>query len=298
MVRPSLARGGDDIFGQELGMRDMRQARGALAAALVMALAACGGSDTIPTTPQPDIPPAPPVLLEDIRIPALPSPYYHFEYDVGGRLTIASFASGLTNYEVTYQGGRIAELRNDIIVNHDRLRYVYDGAGRVAAIEYIRPEGLVFTTIALTYDGPQLVGLERKRRLVDAFVTDKILLFSYHADGNLFELTEHRPTIEGLQEATTTVDRFEQYDDGINVDAFGLLHSEFFDHLVLLPEVHLQKGNPRRVTHTGDGPHYTVDYTYTYDAARRPVAKRGDVRFLTGPQAGQLFQTSAEFSYH
>jgi len=32
----------------------------------------------------------------------------------------------------------------------------------------------------------------------------------------------------------------------INVDGFSLIHDEFNDHLILLPDVQLQKGNPAR----------------------------------------------------
>jgi hypothetical protein len=46
----------------------------------------------------------------------------------------------------------------------------------------------------------------------------------------------------------TTVDLFEQYDNKVNVDGFSLIHDDFFDHLVLLPGVQLQKGNPGRQT--------------------------------------------------
>ena len=116
--------------------------------------------------------------------------------------------------------------------------------------------------------------------------------------GNLQLLTEHRPAIVGLQDDATFVDRFEQYDDGINVDGFGLIHNDFFDHLVLLPEVHLQKGNPRRQTRTGDGLNFVVDYTYTYDDQSRPLSKIGALTITNGPDAGRQIQTSSVFSYY
>lgn len=81
-------------------------------------------------------------------------------------------------------------------------------------------------------------------------------------------------------------------------DAFGLIHDDFFDHLVLLPAVQLQKGNPAHVTHAGDAHNYTVDYNYTYDSRNRPLTRRGDLAFLIGPDAGQHFQLFATFSYY
>ena len=78
---------------------------------LAAAIAACSnepGTTAPPSAP----PPAPAVLLKDIVIPNLPSPYYHFEYDTAGRVRAASFASGLRMYDVIYgDDGKITEMR-------------------------------------------------------------------------------------------------------------------------------------------------------------------------------------------
>jgi hypothetical protein len=250
------------------------------------------------TAPPPPPPPPTAVLLKDIVIPNLPSPYYHFEYDGEGRVSSASFASGLTTYAITYSGNRITEMLNNTIVNHDRLVYVYDDAGRVTTIKETDPSGVVFTTLFLSYTGDKLTGLERDRRVTGGFIIDKTMSFSYSPDGNLLELTDHRPAIEGFQPETTVKDRFEQYDNGINVDSFSLIHDDFFEHLVLLPEVQLQKSNPRRVTRTGDSDNFTLDYTYTYDPRNRPLASSGDLGFTTGPHAGEHFPVGSVFSYY
>jgi hypothetical protein len=274
-------------------MRNALMTTLALAASTV--LASCG-ADSGATAPPP---PPPPVLLKDVVIPHLPSPYYHFAYDAMGRVAAASFASDLRAYDVTYTGDRIREMRNNVVANGDRLVYVYDDAGRVGAIRYVDSNGVTFTLLIFSYDGPRLTGLERDRRVEGGFIIDKTMSFSYYPDGNLLELTEHRPAIDGRQDETTTVDRFERYDDKINVDGFSLIHDDFFDHLVLLPGVQLQKGNPGRLTHTGnDQVNHQVDYTYTYDDRNRPLAKSGDLVFLNGPNAGQRFQTRSEFSYY
>lgn len=263
---------------------------------LAAAISACTGDST--TAPMVPIPPGPAVLLRDVEIPNLPSPFYHFEYDAAGRVKTASFASGLRMYDVTYDGsGRIAEMSNNALGNRDRLDYSYDNAGRANAVRYVDPNGVVFTKLSFSYNGQKLTGIERQRLLNSAFVVDKTMSLSYHPDGNLSEITEHRPAVAGQQDETTTVDRFELYDDKINVDGFGLLHTEFFDHLVLLPGVQLQKGNPGREIRTGDGINFTVDYTYTYDDRNRPLIKSGDVRLSNGPDAGQRVQTRSAFSY-
>jgi hypothetical protein len=261
----------------------------------IAGLSSCSDGVTM-TAPPP--PPPPTVLLKDIVIPNLPSPYYHFEYDASGIVGSVSFASGLTNYDVIYDGDRISEMRDNTFANHDRLVYVYDDAGRVGAIKETDPSGVVFTVLFFTYSGDKLTGLERDRRVTGGFIIDKTMSFSYNADGNLFELAEHRPAIEGVQPEATVKDRFELYDNGINVDGFALIHNDFFDHLVLLPAVRLQKSNPRRVTRTGDTDNYTVDYAYTYDAQNRPLTTHGDLVFTSGPSTGQHFSVGSAFSYY
>lgn len=238
------------------------------------------------------------MLLQDIVIATLPSPYYHFEYDSTGRIAVVSFASELTHYNVTYDGGRIAELQNNILVNHDRLLYTYDNAGRVVVVREVDDTGATFMHVVLSYNGDQLIGLERDRSVAGGFIIDKTMSMTYDVDGNLKDLTEHRPALAGLQDEATSVQHFEQYDSGINVDGFGLIHDDFFDHLVLLPGVQLQKGNPRREARTGDGLNYVVDYTYTYDTQNRPLSKIGALTITNGADAGRQIQTSSVFTYY
>jgi hypothetical protein len=278
---------------RSISMRAIRVRNLVIAMTAVAGLFGCGSDAGITAPPPPES-----VHLKDIVIPNLPSPYYHFEYDGQGKVSSVSFASGLTTYDVTYDGGRVGEMRNNTAGNHDRLVYVYDDVGRVAAIRETDENGVVFVVLFFTYSGDKLTGLERDRRVTGGFILDKTMSFSYYPDGNLMELTDHRPAIDGLQPETTVKDQFEQYDGGINVDAFGLIHDDFFDHLVLLPAVQLQKSNPRRVTRTGDGDNYSIDYTYTYDARNRPLTTGGDLLFTTGPSAGQHFQVGSAFSYY
>jgi hypothetical protein len=62
--------------------------------------------------------------------------------------------------------------------------------------------------------------------------------------------------------------------------------------------VQLQKGNPARVTHTGDGTNYRVDNVYRYDGLDRPLTTTGDFVYLTGPDAGKHIQTGSVFTYY
>ncbi|MES2850275.1 MAG: hypothetical protein V4685_14550 [Bacteroidota bacterium] len=250
----------------------------------------------IPQIPEPTIPP---VLLKDIVIPNLPSPYYHFEYDSTGKSILASFASGFTNYSIEYNGNRINAMQNNIIVNKDRLQYLYDNAGRVNVIKYADSTGVVFKRILLNYDGPKLIALEREINAGPGFVIEKTMTFQYYADGNLREITQHWPSVNG-QPAITYTDRYENYDTSLNVDAFSLLHNKFFEHLALLPGITIQKNNPTKMIRTGDGINYEIDYTYTYTYNNKnaPLRKNGTGKWLNGPDAGKIFASNTVYSYY
>jgi hypothetical protein len=277
-----------------------RRRRFAVLVAAVATAVACGG-ESIVTDPGVTPPPVPAkVLLKDVLVDRLPSPFYHFDYDPAGTITGVSYASGFTSYAVSYLGDRIRELRNDALGNHDRIVYAYDVDGRVAGVRYVDENGVTFTVNVYTYDGDKRTGVERSKRIADGLVIDKTITLSYWPDGNLRELTEHRPKIEGLQGESSDVVTYEQYDTGLNVDGFGLIHDDFFDHFVLLPGVVLQKNNPRRETRTGDGLTYVVDYTYAYDDAQRPLTKRGDLLITggTGEDGGRRIQIGSAYTYY
>ncbi|HEX4683613.1 MAG TPA: hypothetical protein VH277_12925 [Gemmatimonadaceae bacterium] len=267
-----------------------------LALIILAATAACS-TDRGPTTPTPLVVPAP-VLLKDMVLSNLPSPYYHFDYDANGRVTAASFASGFSTYDLVYDGSRLTEMRNNGVGNRDRLTYAYDAAGRVSLVSYTDSSGSTYARVRLTYDGQRLVGLLRQRLMGAGFIPDKEMVFSYDNDGHLSAVEEHRHAIAGFQDETTVVDAYEMYDVGINVDGFSLIHDDFFDNLVLLPQLQLQRNNPRRQTHTGDGDNFVVDYSYEYDDKGRPLTKAGFLTFTSGPDAGQRFQIGTVFSYY
>lgn len=251
------------------------------------------------TSPDPaPIPPSPePILLKDIVMPNLPSPYYHFEYDNSGKAVFASFASDFTRYDILYSNGRISEMKNNILVNKDRLLYSYDDAGRVTEIRYTDSTGLVYTKLLFTYQGQQLAEEDRIRKSGTDFITDRTLNFSYGPDGNLSFLIHHYLPFNGQGEVIYT-DYFTLYDDKPNADGFSLLHDEFFDHLVLLPGVTLQKNNPGKETRTGDAVNYEVTYSYTYNEKNLPLERKGDFVFTNGPDAGKHYPTNTFFSYY
>ena len=273
--------------------------RRALLAFAMFVTTACSGYSDV-TDPHDSAPPPPPpghLLLKDVVVSNLPSPFYHFDYDEAGTITGASFASGLRSYVASYGGGKLREMRNIVPATDERLVYSYDDAGRVGAVHYVDANGSTFTVVIYTYEGARLTGVERQRRLGGPIVTDKRVALFYDADENLEQLIVYRPYIAGVQDETTTIDTFGQYDAGINVDGFGLLHDDFFDHFVVLPGVRLQKSNPRRQTRTGDGQTFTIDYGYDY-AAGRPLGKHGDLTITNGADAGKHVQVSSTYTYY
>ncbi|MGH2647683.1 MAG: hypothetical protein ACRDE8_08955 [Ginsengibacter sp.] len=253
--------------------------------------------DTINSPMPPPGPTSPAGLIKDIVIAHLPSPYYHFEYDAMGRVNFVSFASDLNRYNVLYNGERITEMQNNIFVNKDRLQYMYDNEGKVFLIQYIDSTGTVFARSFFSYEQEKLVEIERLHEEPGGFIIDRTIKMTYNADGNLEELTDHRPAMNGQNE-TTSVDRFEQYDNKINVDGFSLLHPDFFEHLFLLPGVQLQKNNPGKETLTGDGINLKVNNTYTYNDKNLPLIKASEITITNGADSGTVVHGNTMYSYY
>jgi len=237
-------------------------------------------------------------FLKEIVLKNLPSPYYHFDYDGSGSIQTASFASGEASYTLQHNGNRISEVKNTSLGNKDRLGYVYEN-DKVVLITVTNQAGIVYKRCFLTYDvNGRLEKLEWDLRQEGVgFANQRTLSFSYYADGNLSELIDHRHPITGIQPEAFYIDRFENYDDRINVDGFSLLH-QHNEHLILLPGVKLQKNNPGKNTRLGDGINYVINYTYTYESRNLPTLKKGDAVFTNGSQAGQHFETESVYSYY
>jgi len=245
----------------------------------------------------PTVDPPAAVLLKDVQISNLPSPYYHFEYNSSGRIQTVGYASGLETYTVLYNSDKIKEIDNRQILRLSKLEYSYDNTGRVNLVSYVKADGTVEKKVLLSYNGGKLTRLERQLNINAAFVTDKILSFLYDGQGNLAELTTHRTALMAQSESTS-VDRFEQYDNKVNVDGFSLIHDEFFDLLILLPGVEFQKNNPGFLMHTGDGINFKIQYSYTYNQQNVPTRKAGEFTALNGPDQGKVTQINTEYSYY
>jgi hypothetical protein len=248
----------------------------------------------------PDVPTVTPsidVKLKDVTVPHLPDPFYHFEYDNNGKLALTSFASGLFIYKVNYDNDRITEMINTVPGSSDTLRFLYDDFGRINLINYYNRTGGIYRKVYLTYEGALLVKLKRDVRFDENFVTSKTITLDYFTDGNLSEMNVNYPAVDGSEEQDLHY-HFDNYDAKINVDAFDLLHTDFFDQLFFIPGIQLQKNNPGKETLNSANVNYEVNYTYTYTDKGTPLTKTGDFHYTTGDDAGKHIQTNSFYSYY
>lgn len=278
---------------------DFGRWRNALLPISLMLFVSCKKHEIRPTLPEPPFTSAKHILLKDIIIPNVPSPQYHFEYNTDSLVTRAEFESEYTRYDVLYSAGRISEMRNNIIINHDTLRYSYDSEGKVTLIKFIDDANTVYRHAIFTYTGNLIKEIRWDHKQSDgSFFTDRTLTFSFYADGNVKTITEHRPPLPGVEDYVS-ISTFEQYDDRVNVDDFSLVHDGVHDHLFLLQGFRIQKNNPRKETLSVNGVDFVaVDYTYTYNNDNTPSDKAGSLLYLSGQYGGQRFQTNTFYTYY
>lgn len=266
---------------------------------LVLLLAACKKDhNPIP------IPPPPPkqeakILLKDVTIPNLPSPYYHFEYNSDSLPVKANFDDDLTLYTVLYNGSKIAEMRNNTLANKDTLRYLYDNSGKVFMITFINKSNVLYRHVNFLYNGDQVKEIDWDHKIDEVgFQIDRSLSFTYYPDGNLNTIAELRRADDGT--VTNSNWQFSGYDDKKNVDDFDLVHDGINDHLFLFQGFRLQKSNPGRevFTQVAGQTAYTVDYTYTYNRDKTPSLKSGNLTFTDGADKGKVFPVSTSYTYY
>lgn len=263
-------------------------------------LLSCGkdhpGDPNKPPVPEPV---AKKILLKDIVIPTVPSPFYHFEYNIDSTVSKVSFTDGAEVYDVIYSGNKIAEMRNNTFSNHDTLRYMYDNAGKLFMIKFINQENVIYRHVSFIYDGNLVKEIDWDHKENTAgFLIDRTITFTYHPDGNVETIAEHHPALNGSREINV-FRQFENYDNNINVDDYDLIHS-VDDHLVLFQGFRLQKNNPGKETYAnGDIPFgYTIDYTYTYNRDNTPGLRNGNITITAGTDAGLKSQINSTFTYY
>jgi hypothetical protein len=79
----------------------------------------------------------------------------------------------------------MSEMRNDILVNKDRLEYIYDGTGKLETVIYTDSTGIAYTRVDFIYDGQRIAKIQRQKKSGADFIIDKTMTMTYHPDGNL-----------------------------------------------------------------------------------------------------------------
>ncbi|HEY2350336.1 MAG TPA: hypothetical protein VGH64_15065, partial [Puia sp.] len=185
--------------------------------------------EPVPVNPPTDIPvpPSRHILLKDIVIAHLPSPFYHFEYGQDSLPAKVDFASGFSIYDIFYGENKIAEMRNNVIVNHDTLRYSYDSAGKLALIKFINDSNIVYRLVFFEYAGDLIKKIEWNIKEGNVgYYIDRMVTFDFYPDSNLKTMVDFRAAYNGSSEQTLTT-LFEQYDTKTNVDDFTLVHDTY-----------------------------------------------------------------------
>jgi hypothetical protein len=237
--------------------------------------------------------------LKEINIRSLPSPYYHFDYSDATHISSYNFSSGLMIYDMQYSGTKLSSMKNTTFMgNRDNVEYKYTGDA-LTTVNVTSEAGVLYRRGTFSYNASgQLVKLEWEvKNGSQPLEKEHSFELSYYTDGNVKEVTQHFFPV-GPQTDMTYKDTYENYDDKLNVDGFSIIHISQFKHPVLMTNALLQVNNAKKVTHTGDGINYKVDYTYTYDPMGRPLIKNGDLVMTNGADAGKHFDLQTTYSYH
>jgi hypothetical protein len=237
------------------------------------------------------------VKLKEIIVSSLPSPYYHFTYNNEGYVMTINYASDLFQYTLQYQNNRVKSMVN--AVNQDSLVYRYTNK-KITAIDTY--SGMSDERIAhhdLAYD--------LKGHLIKLWwyviphpngdsLLERVVEIQYNAAGNIDRYNNHFMDENG--ELSITVHyAFEDYDDNINVEDFGLLKS-FFEDLIYLPSVKLQKNNPRKLRISSSENEFEITYNFTYNDKKLPVEKQTTTKQIRGSNAGRVTTSTTTYSYY
>ena len=71
-------------------------------------------------------------------------------------------------------------MRNNILVNHDTLRYVYDNAGKLVMLRFINTANVLYRTVFFTYNGDQIKEIEWNHKEGNVgYLIDRTLTFTF-----------------------------------------------------------------------------------------------------------------------
>jgi hypothetical protein len=234
------------------------------------------------------------VLLKDVVAQSLPSPYFHFIYDSLHYVKQINFASGFNIYNVEYENKRVKKMTN--LKNNNSLLYSYND-NRVSEItEFSGRTGNKIFTYRLSYNISnqltQVLWFEFSNNSNGNLYKKSVL--AYQRDGNLAAIDHYRTSAGQL--SLVKRDQFSNYDTKTNVDDFYLLE-DFFDTYLFLPQVKLQKINPRNQQITSIQNDYEISYTYEYQNTL-PVRKTGNIFQTRGTGSGRSLQITNLYNYY
>jgi hypothetical protein len=236
------------------------------------------------------------VLLKEIIQEKLPSPAYHFFYDRKGKVRTIELSSGLISYDVVYEGGKIARLENK--KHQTGLQYAYDGNRVRSILHYNEREENVDAVYHLEY---HFNGLLKSLSYFSYLNTknDSVLTrdfhFLYHDDGNLASVEEKRRGDNGGMVFSKAM-MYAEYDEGRNMEGTGILR-DFFDDLLYLPEITLQKNNPVVVKMATAGGKFLIRNHFQYQG-EIPILKMSKMTQTGGSGMGDSFTFVTRYTYY
>jgi hypothetical protein len=235
------------------------------------------------------------VLLKDMDVEHLPSPYFHFEYDALHYVNKISFASEFFVYSVEYEHNRVKTIHSQ--PNGNTLVYVYNN-GQVSDInEFSGRTGTIAFTYHFTYDANhQLVQAFWYKYLDSGEASPfKRADLAYLADGNLASLDLYYAITPG-QLSWSSKEEFSDYDSNTNVEDITLL-KDFFDAYLFLPQVKLQRNNPMKEHIISDVNEYEISNAFDYQNGL-PITKTSLVNQTKGGNGQGPIQGVTHFSYN
>ena len=266
---------------------------------VVVILTACSKNESVQIDPPPkDLPPPSFIKykLKELNYSGLAAPYYQFKYDDKGHLKFASFLAGILVYEVETNNGLIRILNTETAVNKDQLVYTYDGNRRVVRIDYFDSTNQHFASCIPAYKDGQVQSMTWLSKTGDIEIATRKLIFSFYEDGNLQVREELRRNIQtGVLEFHSKTEYLD-YDENINTSSFAIPHDEN-GHLDLIPDLILQKNNPRKIIETRANFGYVMECNYSFIKGL-PVERLGKATINIGNDAGRQFQSKLQYSYY
>jgi hypothetical protein len=237
------------------------------------------------------------ILVKEVEVSALPSPFFHFEYDAQNFVTAIHFANDIKTYHPIYQNKRVIRVNkiNTSGFNDGYMLYTYNNQNVIAIDEYNK-HSQKFLKHELSYNNArQLTQIIWKNYTSTSENLYKKIDFDYWEDGNLKNASTYLNN--GTELEFMYKDSYSQYDNKECVDDF-YLYKQFMESVIFLPQVKLQKNNAHRLETTT--PAYTnrVDWQFDF-SGNLPIKKTGSMYQIAGPNVGNTPATFyTTFSYY